>query len=77
MRLTKRTFNLLNSWWRLKPPLWIFLGLCFNLVIAPMVLATNNSNLTRGNAYAIGLLGIVTLGLVVYLFVVIFQPERF
>lgn len=60
-----------------KLPLWLFLGLCFNLILAPMVLAATDGAVTRGNAYALGLLGLITLSLGVYLFVVIVQPERF
>jgi len=52
----------------------LFLGLCLNLAIAPTV---PDGAIERGTAYAIGLLGIVTLGLAVYLFAVILQPERF
>lgn len=66
-----------SQWWQQKYPLWIFLGLCLNLIIAPAVLAASNGNLDRVNAYAIGLLGLVTLALAVYLFAVILQPERF
>jgi K+-transporting ATPase KdpF subunit len=62
---------------RQRSPLWLFLALCLNLAIAPAVLAASEGSLSRTTAYAIGLLGLVTLGLSVYLFVVIFQPERF
>lgn len=58
-------------------PVWILLGLCLNLAIAPAVFAMTNDTIDRGTAYAIGILGLVTLGLAIYLFVVIFQPERF
>lgn len=57
-------------------PVGLFLLMCLNLFIAPAVLAAND-NLDRTAAWAIGLLGIVTLGLSVYLFLVIFKPERF
>ncbi|GAB4227084.1 MAG: hypothetical protein Kow00121_55620 [Elainellaceae cyanobacterium] len=66
-----------TDWRRHKLPLWLFLGLCLNLAIAPAVYATAHGTLARGNAYALGLLGLVTIGLSIYLFVVIFQPERF
>jgi K+-transporting ATPase KdpF subunit len=62
---------------RQRSPLWLFLALCLNLAIAPAVLAASEGSLSRTTAYTIGLLGLVTLGLCVYLFVVIFQPERF
>ena len=55
----------------------LFSALCLNLLLAPTVLAATGATLTRQTAYAIGLLLLVTLGLSVYLFVVIFQPERF
>ncbi|NJO93230.1 MAG: K(+)-transporting ATPase subunit F [Hydrococcus sp. RM1_1_31] len=68
---------LLSEGRRRKYPLWLFLGLCANLIVAPAVLAASDGNIDRTNAYAIGLLGIVTLALAVYLFAVILQPERF
>ena len=66
-----------SGWRRQQLPLAIFLVLCLNLVLAPVVYAAANGTLERGSAWAMSLLGLVTLGLVVYLFVVVFQPERF
>jgi K+-transporting ATPase KdpF subunit len=48
-----------------------------NLVIAPAVFAATGDEITRKAAYALGILGIVTLGVAIYLFAVILQPERF
>ncbi|MBW4618223.1 MAG: K(+)-transporting ATPase subunit F [Cyanosarcina radialis HA8281-LM2] len=62
---------------RVKLPLGLFLGLCFNLAIASGVYAATGQAIDRGQAYAIALLGLLTLGLSIYLFVAIFQPERF
>jgi K+-transporting ATPase KdpF subunit len=64
---------------RKHPHSWrLFLALCLNLILAQAVYAAADSNqITRGNAYAIGLLGLVTIGLAVYLLVVMFQPQRF
>jgi K+-transporting ATPase KdpF subunit len=60
-----------NSW-------RVFLALCLNLVLAQAVYAAADGNgITRVNAYAIGLLGLVTAGLAVYLLAVMFQPQRF
>ena len=60
-----------------KIPLY-FLGILgINLIIAPLVQASTAGLLPRGQSYALGLLGLVTLSLFVYLFVVIFQPEKF
>ncbi len=65
------------EWRRQRISLAIFLVLCINLFVAPAVYAAADGGLGRRYAYAIALLGLVTLGLVVYLFVVVFQPERF
>lgn len=53
----------------------IILGL--NLILSPLVQASTGGVLSREQSYALGLLGLVTVSLFVYLFVVIFQPERF
>jgi len=58
-------------------PLGLFLLLCFNLLLAPAVQAATLVVESRFSAYTITLLGLVILSLCVYLFVVIFQPERF
>lgn len=65
------------EWRRQKLPLVIFLVLCLNLLVAPAIYAAADGTLERRSAWALGVLGLVTLGLVVYLFVVVFQPERF
>ncbi len=59
-------------------PLRLFLALSLNAILAQAVYAAANGNdITRFNAYAIGLLGLVTVGLAIYLLVVMFQPQRF
>lgn len=60
-----------------KIPRYLFLTLCFNLVVAPAVQAAAGVELSRTQAYAIGLLGLATVFFSIYLFVVMFQPERF
>jgi F subunit of K+-transporting ATPase (Potass_KdpF) len=65
-----------SQWYKQKLPLIIFIVLCLNLVIAPVVYAAD-STLERGSAWAIGILGFVTLALFIYLFDVIFSPERY
>lgn len=62
---------------RQKLPLYLFLLLCLNLIFAPAIYAAADGGLERRYAYALGLLGLVTFGLIIYLFVVVFQPERF
>jgi len=72
----------LKGLWRLsnkkKYPKYLFLTLCFNLIVAPAVYAAaNTQSFTRFQAYALGLLGLVTFGFSIYLFAVMFQPEKF
>jgi K+-transporting ATPase KdpF subunit len=62
---------------RRKLPLYLFLAMCFNLVVAPIVYAATGMHLTRPQAWSLGILGIVTVGLAIYLFVVMFVPEKF
>lgn len=66
-----------SEWRSQKLPLAIFVALCLNLLIAPIVYAAADGTLERRSAWAIGVLGLVSLAVVVYLFVVVFQPERF
>ncbi|BAY43097.1 potassium-dependent ATPase G chain [Scytonema sp. HK-05] len=66
-----------SEWRSQKLPLAIFVALCLNLLIAPIVYAAADGTLERRSAWAIGVLGLVTLAVIVYLFVVVFQPERF
>lgn len=62
---------------RQKLPLYLFLGLCFNLVLAPAVFAATGGDLSRSQAYWLSALGLVTVALAIYLFFVMFVPERF
>jgi K+-transporting ATPase KdpF subunit len=55
----------------------LFLTMSLNLVISPAVMAASGNEITRNTAYAIALLYCVTIALSIYLFTVIFQPERF
>jgi len=48
-----------------------------NLIFSPLVYASTNQVMSRSQSYALGLLGLVTISLFIYLFVVIFQPEKF
>jgi K+-transporting ATPase KdpF subunit len=65
------------EWQRQKLPLVIFLGLCLNLLLAPCVYAATGGKLEPRHTYALGALGLVTLALVIYLFDVVFRPERY
>jgi K+-transporting ATPase KdpF subunit len=70
--------EIVREFWQRHPlPIQLFVLLCFNLALAPGVDAATGAEITRKAAYAISLLGMAIVGLCVYLFVVIFQPERF
>jgi hypothetical protein len=71
------TIGMLSEWRRQKLPLYLFLALCFNLVLAPVVYAASSSQLSRSQAWALGLLGLAIVALSVYLFFVMFAPEKF
>lgn len=58
-------------------PLYLFLALCFNLFVATIVYAANDDALSRSQAWSLALLGLGTVVLSIYLFFVIFVPERF
>lgn len=66
-----------QAWRRHKYPSYLFVALCLNLVFASGVLASTGETMARSQAYALGLLALGTIILSVYLFVVMFQPERF
>jgi K+-transporting ATPase KdpF subunit len=66
-----------SEWRRQKLPLYLFLGLCFNLVLAPAVFAAMGGEMSRSQSYWLAALGLVTIALAVYLFFVMFVPEKF
>ena len=65
------------EWRRQKLPLYLFLAMCFNLFLAPLVYAATDGALSRSQSWALGLLGVATVVLSIYLFFVMFAPERF
>ncbi|MTJ11650.1 potassium-transporting ATPase subunit F [Anabaena sp. UHCC 0187] len=65
------------SWFKYQLPIIIFIVMCLIFFIAPMVYASSSISLNQVSTWAIGILGLTTLMLVVYLLIVIFQPERF
>jgi len=72
-------FRLLVGKWRIQraSSKIIFLALCSNVIIAPAVDAATGGVWERRDTYAMGLLGLLALGLIVYLFDVVFHPERY
>lgn len=65
------------QWRKQKLPLYLFLAMCFNLVLAPVVYASTGQQFSHLQAWALGLLGLTALALSTYLFFVMFVPERF
>lgn len=74
----RRLSQVVRSHYHRHPLPWqLFLLMVLNLVIAPAVAAATGPEISRKAAYALAALGLVVLGLIIYLFIVIFQPERF
>ncbi len=69
--------EIFSKWRKQKLPLYLFLAMCFNLVVAPVVYAATGKQFSHFQAWALGLLGLVTLSLSTYLFFVMFVPEKF
>ena len=69
--------DVLTRFWQKRVPKILLLALLSSVAIAPAVQAATGMSLDRGQMVALVLLGITTVSLSVYLFVVIFQPERF
>ncbi len=69
--------NFIKLWQRHPIAMRLLFVMVFNLLIAPALYASNGDSLTRQSAWTLGLLGLLTLGLSIYLFTVIIQPERF
>jgi hypothetical protein len=65
-----------QKWRRKKLPLIIFFGLSFNIIFVPIVYAATGKFEPR-HTYAIAGLGAITLGIIIYLFDVVFRPERY
>jgi K+-transporting ATPase KdpF subunit len=76
-RPTADLATLWQAWSRRKYPTYIFLALCLNVVLASAAFAATRDTFSRPQIYALGILGLGTIALSAYLFVVMFQPERF
>ncbi|MFM7790928.1 MAG: K(+)-transporting ATPase subunit F, partial [Microcystis panniformis] len=56
---------------------YILLNFCLTILFSSIVQASTGSTIDRGQAFALTLLGLVAFALFIYLFFVIFIPERF
>lgn len=76
--LAKQTFfTIIKTFFFRKLPIYLLSILLINLILSPLVYASTKDVLSKGQTYALGLLGLVTFSLFIYLFIVIFQPEKF
>lgn len=69
-----------NGWHKRTKYAWaiaLALALGLNTMGAAAIYGMTGEAITRNTAYGVGLLLMVVVSLSVYLFVVIFQPERF
>jgi len=69
--------EILTKFRQQKLPLYLLILLITNIIISPAVYSATGAVLTKGQSYALVLLGLVTFSLFIYLFIVIFQPEKF
>lgn len=75
--MIKHQPSTLISSFKKKLPLYLFLGLCANLLLSPLVLGATGEAFSRSQAYWLGALVLVTFALSLYLFFVMFIPEKF
>jgi K+-transporting ATPase KdpF subunit len=76
--LAKQTFfTIIKKFFSHKLSIYLLSILLINLILSPLVYASTKDVLSKGQTYALGLLGLVTFSLFIYLFIVIFQPEKF
>jgi hypothetical protein len=69
--------ELRTLWRRQRLSQGLFWALCLNLILAPAVLAATDESFTKSQAYWLSALLLVTIALSVYLFWVMFAPEKF
>jgi K+-transporting ATPase KdpF subunit len=69
--------SIANKFYSRKLTRYLLWSSAINLVLAPVVYAATSGTISREQSYALGLLGVVTVALSIYLFTVIFQPEKF
>jgi K+-transporting ATPase KdpF subunit len=78
IELMEVIFFVWRRWCKQKIPLIIFIILCSNLLLSPVVSASSGYGpLELRSVWAVSILGFVVVALIFYLCVVILQPERF
>ncbi len=76
-RAIETAIEIWSEWRRQKFPLYIFLAMCLNVIVAPVVYAATDEKFSHFQAWSLGLLGLTAVALSTYLFFVMFVPERF
>lgn len=76
-RTVETVIEIWTTWRRQKFPLYIFIAMCLNVIVAPVVYAATDEKFSHVQAWSLGLLGLTALALSTYLFFVMFVPERF
>lgn len=66
-----------KTWCKQTLPLAIAIILGLHLIFHRIVYAATTITLNQNSTWAFGILGVVLAALIIYLFTVIFQPERF
>jgi K+-transporting ATPase KdpF subunit len=69
--------SIANKFYSRKLTRYLLWSSAINLSLAPVVSAATGGTISREQSYALGFLGLVTVALSIYLFAVIFQPEKF
>ena len=70
-------FSFLGLWRRQKLPIYLLAVLCLNAILAPAVFAATAGALSPAQSYWVAALILLTIALAIYLFFVMFYPERF
>ena len=81
MKLTQKILEEVTEIWssqrHKKLPIYLFAALCLNVFLAPAVFAATSGALSPSQSYWLAGLGLVTIALTIYLFFVMFVPEKF
>ena len=76
-QILEKLAEIFDSLRRNKIPLYLFLVLNLNVLLAPAVFAVTDGAFTHGQSYATAMLILLTVALGIYLFFVMFFPEKF
>ncbi|ALF54734.1 ATPase [Nostoc piscinale CENA21] len=75
--MNKEFMDFMQQWRKQKFVIGILIVIGINLGLSHVVYAASHNTLQIQFTWAYGVLSAIILGLIIYLFVVVFQPERF